>query len=88
MNELHERYASKGLVILGVPCNQFGHQVRRRTMLKKREFFQCFYSNIKVGLGQFTVKLYFLKCQVSCFRLALDWLTNPGNLYLITVAKS
>uniref|UniRef100_A0AAZ1Y634 Glutathione peroxidase 1 n=1 Tax=Oreochromis aureus TaxID=47969 RepID=A0AAZ1Y634_OREAU len=26
MNELHERYASKGLVILGVPCNQFGHQ--------------------------------------------------------------
>lgn len=28
MNELHERYASKGLVVLGVPCNQFGHQVR------------------------------------------------------------
>uniref|UniRef100_A0AAY5KZ22 Glutathione peroxidase 1 n=1 Tax=Esox lucius TaxID=8010 RepID=A0AAY5KZ22_ESOLU len=28
MNELHERYADKGLVILGVPCNQFGHQVR------------------------------------------------------------
>lgn len=28
MNELHERYSSKGLVILGVPCNQFGHQVR------------------------------------------------------------
>lgn len=27
MNELHERYASKGLVVLGVPCNQFGHQV-------------------------------------------------------------
>lgn len=27
MNELHERYAGKGLVILGVPCNQFGHQV-------------------------------------------------------------
>uniref|UniRef100_A0AAY5L500 Glutathione peroxidase 1 n=1 Tax=Esox lucius TaxID=8010 RepID=A0AAY5L500_ESOLU len=26
MNELHERYADKGLVILGVPCNQFGHQ--------------------------------------------------------------
>ncbi|AWP02885.1 Glutathione peroxidase [Scophthalmus maximus] len=26
MNELHQRYASKGLVILGVPCNQFGHQ--------------------------------------------------------------
>eukprot|EP00064_Thunnus_orientalis_P003193 superscaffoldBa00000253_g3202 len=26
MNELHERYAGKGLVILGVPCNQFGHQ--------------------------------------------------------------
>ncbi|KAF3856399.1 hypothetical protein F7725_017122 [Dissostichus mawsoni] len=26
MNELHERYAAKGLVILGVPCNQFGHQ--------------------------------------------------------------
>uniref|UniRef100_A0A8C5ESP5 Glutathione peroxidase n=2 Tax=Gouania willdenowi TaxID=441366 RepID=A0A8C5ESP5_GOUWI len=26
MNELHDRYASKGLVILGVPCNQFGHQ--------------------------------------------------------------
>lgn len=29
MNELHERYAAKGLVILGVPCNQFGHQVRK-----------------------------------------------------------
>ncbi|KAG7472462.1 hypothetical protein MATL_G00109060 [Megalops atlanticus] len=26
MNELHTRYAEKGLVILGVPCNQFGHQ--------------------------------------------------------------
>uniref|UniRef100_A0AAZ3NQ06 Glutathione peroxidase 1 n=1 Tax=Oncorhynchus tshawytscha TaxID=74940 RepID=A0AAZ3NQ06_ONCTS len=26
MNELHERYTDKGLVILGVPCNQFGHQ--------------------------------------------------------------
>ncbi|XP_033821815.2 glutathione peroxidase 1-like [Periophthalmus magnuspinnatus] len=26
MNELHERYAAKGLVILGAPCNQFGHQ--------------------------------------------------------------
>ena len=28
MNELHSRYSDKGLVILGVPCNQFGHQVR------------------------------------------------------------
>lgn len=27
MNELHSRYSNKGLVILGVPCNQFGHQV-------------------------------------------------------------
>lgn len=27
MNELHSRYSAKGLVILGVPCNQFGHQV-------------------------------------------------------------
>lgn len=27
MNELHDRYAGQGLVILGVPCNQFGHQV-------------------------------------------------------------
>uniref|UniRef100_A0A7N5ZYH9 Glutathione peroxidase n=1 Tax=Anabas testudineus TaxID=64144 RepID=A0A7N5ZYH9_ANATE len=26
MNELHQRFAGKGLVILGVPCNQFGHQ--------------------------------------------------------------
>uniref|UniRef100_A0A8C9VTY6 Glutathione peroxidase n=2 Tax=Scleropages formosus TaxID=113540 RepID=A0A8C9VTY6_SCLFO len=26
MNELHSRYAEKGLVILGAPCNQFGHQ--------------------------------------------------------------
>ncbi|KAK9529072.1 hypothetical protein VZT92_013189 [Zoarces viviparus] len=26
MNELHGRYAGKGLVILGMPCNQFGHQ--------------------------------------------------------------
>uniref|UniRef100_M4APJ2 Glutathione peroxidase n=2 Tax=Xiphophorus maculatus TaxID=8083 RepID=M4APJ2_XIPMA len=26
MNELHEKYSSQGLVILGVPCNQFGHQ--------------------------------------------------------------
>jgi len=26
MNELHSRYSDKGLVILGVPCNQFGHQ--------------------------------------------------------------
>lgn len=28
MNELHERFSDKGLVILGVPCNQFGYQVR------------------------------------------------------------
>lgn len=28
MNELHSRYAQQGLVILGAPCNQFGHQVR------------------------------------------------------------
>ncbi|ROL50738.1 Glutathione peroxidase 1 [Anabarilius grahami] len=26
MNELHERFSDKGLVILGVPCNQFGYQ--------------------------------------------------------------
>lgn len=26
MNELHSRYSTEGLVILGVPCNQFGHQ--------------------------------------------------------------
>uniref|UniRef100_A0A3B4CFL7 Glutathione peroxidase n=2 Tax=Pygocentrus nattereri TaxID=42514 RepID=A0A3B4CFL7_PYGNA len=26
MNELHERFSDKGLVVLGVPCNQFGHQ--------------------------------------------------------------
>ncbi|TRY99779.1 hypothetical protein DNTS_033946 [Danionella cerebrum] len=26
MNELHERFSGKGLVILGVPCNQFGFQ--------------------------------------------------------------
>uniref|UniRef100_A0A8C6PBD5 Glutathione peroxidase 1 n=1 Tax=Nothobranchius furzeri TaxID=105023 RepID=A0A8C6PBD5_NOTFU len=26
MNELHEKYSAQGLVILGVPCNQFGYQ--------------------------------------------------------------
>uniref|UniRef100_A0AAZ3RBK1 Glutathione peroxidase n=2 Tax=Oncorhynchus TaxID=8016 RepID=A0AAZ3RBK1_ONCTS len=26
MNELHSQYSEKGLVVLGVPCNQFGHQ--------------------------------------------------------------
>ena len=26
MNELMEKYASKGLTILGFPCNQFKHQ--------------------------------------------------------------
>uniref|UniRef100_A0A671N7Q8 Glutathione peroxidase n=1 Tax=Sinocyclocheilus anshuiensis TaxID=1608454 RepID=A0A671N7Q8_9TELE len=26
MNELHDRFSDKGLVILGVPCNQFGYQ--------------------------------------------------------------
>uniref|UniRef100_A0A8C5A7J8 Glutathione peroxidase n=2 Tax=Gadus morhua TaxID=8049 RepID=A0A8C5A7J8_GADMO len=26
MNELHARYSGQGLVILAVPCNQFGHQ--------------------------------------------------------------
>ncbi|RVE73135.1 hypothetical protein OJAV_G00047210 [Oryzias javanicus] len=30
MNELHSRYAAEGLVILGVPCNQFGHQENGR----------------------------------------------------------
>lgn len=32
MNELHERFSDKGLVILGVPCNQFGYQVRGLTV--------------------------------------------------------
>lgn len=26
MNELMDKYSQKGLVILGFPCNQFGHQ--------------------------------------------------------------
>ncbi|MGH0164575.1 UNVERIFIED_CONTAM: hypothetical protein FKN15_047377 [Acipenser sinensis] len=26
MNELQERYGGQGLVVLGVPCNQFGYQ--------------------------------------------------------------
>lgn len=30
MNELHSRFSAEGLVILGVPCNQFGHQVRKK----------------------------------------------------------
>uniref|UniRef100_A0A3B5QH92 Glutathione peroxidase 1 n=1 Tax=Xiphophorus maculatus TaxID=8083 RepID=A0A3B5QH92_XIPMA len=30
MNELHSRFSAEGLVILGVPCNQFGHQENTR----------------------------------------------------------
>uniref|UniRef100_A0A3P9N778 Glutathione peroxidase n=1 Tax=Poecilia reticulata TaxID=8081 RepID=A0A3P9N778_POERE len=30
MNELHSRFSAEGLVILGVPCNQFGHQENSR----------------------------------------------------------
>jgi glutathione peroxidase len=26
LQELHERYGNKGLIVLGLPCNQFGHQ--------------------------------------------------------------
>jgi glutathione peroxidase len=26
LEELHKRYADRGLVVLGFPCNQFGHQ--------------------------------------------------------------
>ena len=26
LEELHKRYAGRGLVVLGFPCNQFGHQ--------------------------------------------------------------
>nr|ABU49600.1 glutathione peroxidase [Paralichthys olivaceus] len=37
MNELHSRYSSKGLVILGVPCNQFGHQEN----CKNEEILRC-----------------------------------------------
>lgn len=29
MNELQQRFGPRGLVVLGFPCNQFGHQVRR-----------------------------------------------------------
>ena len=29
MNELQRRLGPRGLVVLGFPCNQFGHQVRR-----------------------------------------------------------
>lgn len=28
MNELQRRLGPRGLVVLGFPCNQFGHQVR------------------------------------------------------------
>lgn len=28
MNELQRRFGPRGLVVLGFPCNQFGHQVR------------------------------------------------------------
>ena len=30
MNELMDKYASKGLSIIGFPCNQFGHQENTR----------------------------------------------------------
>lgn len=29
MNELQRRLGPRGLVVLGFPCNQFGHQVRQ-----------------------------------------------------------
>lgn len=29
MNDLQRRLGPRGLVVLGFPCNQFGHQVRR-----------------------------------------------------------
>lgn len=28
MNDLQRRLGPRGLVVLGFPCNQFGHQVR------------------------------------------------------------
>ncbi|KAK1799964.1 hypothetical protein P4O66_006477 [Electrophorus voltai] len=37
MNELHSRYSDKGLVVLGVPCNQFGHQENG----KNEEILNC-----------------------------------------------
>uniref|UniRef100_A0A3B1J7S8 Glutathione peroxidase 1 n=1 Tax=Astyanax mexicanus TaxID=7994 RepID=A0A3B1J7S8_ASTMX len=37
MNELHANYSDKGLVILGVPCNQFGHQENG----KNEEILNC-----------------------------------------------
>uniref|UniRef100_A0A3B3QVV4 Glutathione peroxidase n=1 Tax=Paramormyrops kingsleyae TaxID=1676925 RepID=A0A3B3QVV4_9TELE len=37
MQELHARYAHAGLVVLAVPCNQFGHQENG----KNEEILKC-----------------------------------------------
>lgn len=55
MNELHSRYADKGLVILGVPCNQFGHQVSH---VVGRYTHPCFHTGVESsGRGNLVWKI-------------------------------
>lgn len=61
MNELHSRYSDKGLVILGVPCNQFGHQVGHpliQRWLTYCELVICLqYGDINCGMAYFIMSL-------------------------------
>ncbi len=73
MNELHARYASKGLVILGVPCNQFGHQVRKSTLYLPGFLFY----RLSGWLGIMIVYVYlFILFYFTFFH---PWFYFPGN---------
>lgn len=52
MNELHSRYSAEGLVVLGVPCNQFGHQVRQLCLC-------IWYDHIRLRLSVLSVFEHF-----------------------------
>ncbi|KAK7916555.1 hypothetical protein WMY93_012316 [Mugilogobius chulae] len=74
MNELHSRYGPRGLVILGVPCNQFGHQenckndeiLRSLNSIKKiADFLNSFDMSCRSRLATLNEKLTALERRIE-----------------------
>lgn len=75
MQELHEKYSSKGLVVMGFPCNQFGAQEPKsepeiKEFVKKFNVSFPMFSKIKVN-GDRAHPLY--KFLLECFPGDIAW---------------
>lgn len=71
MNELMDKYSSKGLSILGFPCNQFGHQENCNgneimTALKYIRPGNGFIPKIQM---MSKVEVYIIDLSINCYNL-------------------